>query len=382
MLPYGHQIVDEDDIKAVVAVLRSDWLTTGPTITNFENAFASFVGAKHAIAVSSGTAALHAAAFAAELGPDHEMIVPALTFVASANCARYAGARVVFSDVRSDTLTVDPAEVARLVGPKTRAIMAVDYAGQPADLDELRAVAQSRGIRVIEDAAHSIGATYRNRRVGTIADITVFSLHPVKQMTSGEGGVVATNDDEIAARVRSFRNHGISSDARHRERTGSWFYEMTELGFNYRLTDLQAALGLSQLRKLPAWLLRRQAIVERYDAALRGRPGLELTAMLTDRAGAYHLYPVRLNLAHFSVDRGTIFRALRAENIGVNVHYIPVPWHPYYQALGYRKGSWPVAEDAYERLLTLPLWAGMTDRDVDEVVAAVDKVTNAFAADV
>jgi UDP-4-amino-4,6-dideoxy-N-acetyl-beta-L-altrosamine transaminase len=382
MLPYGHQIVDEDDIMAVVNVLRSDWLTTGPTIANFENAFASFVGAKHAIAVSSGTAALHAAAFAAELGPDGEMIVPALTFVASANCARYAGARIVFADVRGDTLTVDPAEVARLAGPKTRAIMAVDYAGQPADLDELRAIAQSRGIRLIEDAAHSIGATYRNRRVGTIADITVFSLHPVKQMTSGEGGVVVTNDDEIASRVRRFRNHGISSDARHRERTGSWFYEMTDLGFNYRLTDLQAALGLSQLRKLPAWLLRRRAIVERYDAAFRGRASLELTSMLPDRVGAYHLYPVRLKLAHFSVDRATVFRALRAENIGVNVHYIPVPWHPYYQALGYTKGNWPVAEDAYERLLTLPLWAGMTDRDVDDVVAAVDKVTNAFAASV
>ena len=379
-LPYGHQIIDDEDIDAVVNVLRSDWLTTGPAISAFETAFAAFVGARHAVAVSSGTAALHAAAFAAGLGPDDEVIVPALTFVASANCARYVGASVVFSDVRSDTLTLDPAEVARLVGPKTRAIMAVDYAGQPADLDELRAIAQSRGIRLIEDAAHSIGATYRERRIGTISDITIFSMHPVKQMTSGEGGVVVTNDDEIAARVRRFRNHGISSDARHREATGSWSYEMTELGFNYRLTDFQAALGLSQLRKLPEWIARRRAIVKKYDLALSGRRNIELMRMLPDRQGACHLYTIRLNPGRFSVDRATIFRALRAENIGVNVHYIPVPWHPYYQALGYKKGDWPVAEDAYERLLTLPLWAGMTDGDVDDVVAAIDKISVAFEA--
>jgi perosamine synthetase len=380
LLPYGHQMIDDEDIDAVVNVLRSDWLTTGPAVSTFENAFAAFTGARHAIAVSSGTAALHAAAFAAGLGPDDEVIVPALTFVASANCARYVGATVVFADVRSDTLTIDPAEVARLVGPKTRAIVAVDYAGQPADLDELRAIAQSRGIRLIEDAAHSIGATYRERRIGTISDITIFSMHPVKQMTSGEGGVVVTNDDEIAARVRRFRNHGISSDARHREATGSWLYEMTELGFNYRLTDFQAALGLSQLQKLPAWIARRRAIAKRYDVALSGRRNIELMHMLPDRHGAYHLYTIRLNPERFSVDRATIFRALRAENIGVNVHYIPVPWHPYYQALGYKKGDWPVAEDAYERLLTLPLWAGMTDGDVDDVVAAIDKIGMAFEA--
>src|SRR5687768_1725123 len=259
-LPYGRQWIDEADIAAVSEVLRSDWLTTGPMVEKFERAFAEEVGAKHAIAVSNGTAALHAAAYAAGIDADAEVIVPPMTFAASANCVRYCGARVVFADVREDTLSLDPQRVADAATPRTRAVIAVDYTGQPADLDELRALCLENDWFLIEDAAHALGATYHGERIGSLADLTTFSLHPVKQITTGEGGVVTTNDDELARRLRLFRNHGITTDHRQREERGSWFYEMTDLGYNYRITDFQCALGLSQLGKLPQWIERRRAI--------------------------------------------------------------------------------------------------------------------------
>jgi dTDP-4-amino-4,6-dideoxygalactose transaminase len=258
--------------------------------------------------------------------------------------------------------------------PRTRAIIAVDYAGQPCDLDELQDLAHSTGGLLIEDACHALGATYRNRRVGQIADLTVFSLHPVKHITAGEGGVVTTDDPSLAARLRRFRTHGISVDHRTREREGAWHYEVLELGYNYRITDLQCALGLSQLAKLGGWLVRRREIVARYQKAFAGCAELELPVSLPDRESAWHLYVVRLNLDRLSADRATIFKALVAENIGVNVHYIPVPWHPYYAGLGYVRGGWPNAERAYERLLTLPLFPAMSDADADDVISAVQKV--------
>ncbi len=378
MLPYGRQWIGEDDVAAVVEVLRSNWLTTGPQVERFEQAFAARVGAKYAVAVSNGTAALHAAAFAAGVGPDDEVIVPPMTFAASANCVRYQGGTVVFADVRPDTLNLDPVRAEAAVTPRTRAIITVDYAGQPSDLDELCGIAERHHFVLIEDACHALGATYRGRRVGAIGHLTVFSLHPVKHITTGEGGVVTTNDPELAARVRLFRNHGITSDHRQREAAGSWFYEMVELGYNYRLTDIQSALGCAQLRKLDAWVARRRQIAARYAAAFSTMPEIEPLDVLHDREPAWHLYVVRLNLDLLRVGRAEVFRALRAENIGANVHYIPVAWHPYYQRLGYAKGQWPVAEAAYERIISLPMFPMMSDRDVDDVIAACRKVVHAY----
>lgn len=379
MLPYGRQWVDADDVAAVVESLQSDWLTTGPRVVAFEEAFAAKVGAAHAVAVSSGTAALHAAAFAAGIGPGDEVIVPPLTFAASANCVRYQGGTVVFADVRPDTLTLDPTLVERAITSKTRAIVTVDYAGQPSDLDELLALAARHKLLVIEDACHALGATYREKAVGGLAHLTAFSLHPVKHITAGEGGVVSTNDPSLAQRVRMFRNHGIASDHRQREAEGSWMYEMSALGWNYRLTDFQCALAQSQLRKLSAWMARRREIAAAYSTALASCPAVETPFVVADRDSAWHLYTIRLHLGRLRVGRADVFRALRAENIGVNVHYIPVPWHPYYRNLGYERGLWPIAEHAYERLISIPLFPAMTDDDVEDVVRAVCKVARGYA---
>ncbi len=378
LLPYGHQIIDDDDVRAVEAVLRSDWLTTGPNVAAFEQAFAARVGAQYAVAISNGTAALHAAAFAAHIQPGDEVIVTPMTFAASANCVCYQGGTVVFADVCADTLNLDPAHVAEAITPRTRAIVTVDYTGQPSDLTELNALAQQHGLTLIEDASHALGATYRHQPIGALTDLTTFSLHPVKHITTGEGGVITTNNPELAAHLRRFRNHGITSDHRQREQTGSWFYEMIDLGYNYRLTDIQCALGLSQLKKLPGWVARRREIAARYTAAFSSWPEIELPATLADREPAWHLYVIRLNLYRLYIDRARVFAALRAENIGVNVHYIPVPWHPYYQQLGYARGQWPIAEAAYERMISLPMWAGMSDQDVDDVIAALQKVIEAY----
>jgi perosamine synthetase len=379
LLPYGRQWIDDDDIAAVVEVLRSDWLTTGPKVAMFEDAFTSQVGAKYAVAVSNGTAALHAAVFAVGIGQGDEVIVTPMTFAASANCVLFQGGTVVFADVRQDTLSLNPASVEAAVTPRTRAIITVDYTGQPSDLDELNAIAKRHRLILIEDAAHALGADYRGRRVGTLAHLTTFSLHPVKHITTGEGGIITTDSPELAARLRIFRNHGITVDHRQRETTGSWFYEMADLGYNYRLTDFQCALGLSQLKKLPAWLVRRREIAARYNEAFAALQEIESPTVLGDRQPAWHLYVIRLNLNRLRIGRADVFKALRAENIGVNVHYIPVPWHPYYQKLGYGKGLWPVAEAAYERLISLPIFPGMSDSDVKDVVRAVFKVVDHYA---
>ncbi|MGE5263708.1 MAG: UDP-4-amino-4,6-dideoxy-N-acetyl-beta-L-altrosamine transaminase [Acidobacteriota bacterium] len=380
MLPYGHQWVDEDDVQAVVQVLRGDWLTTGPTIGEFETAFAACVGARFAVAVANGTAALHAAAFAAGIGPGDEAITTPMTFAATANCVRYQGGTPVFVDVQPDTLNLDPKKIETAITSRTRAILPVDYAGQPVELDEINAIAARHGLTVIEDAAHALGATYGGKRVGALSTMTTFSLHPVKHITTGEGGIVTTDDEALAQKLRAFRNHGITSEARERQEKGSWFYEMIALGYNYRLTDLQCALGLSQLKKLDRWLARRRAIAGAYAKALGRLAEINLPTPSFDREPAWHLYPIQLNLARLRTGRAEIFRALRAENIGVNVHYIPVPWHPYYRDLGYHKGQWPVAEAAYERLISLPIFPAMTDQDVGDVIEAVHKVVEAFRA--
>lgn len=378
-LPYGRQTIDDADLAAVAEALQSDFLTTGPRIESFERAFAQSVGARHAVAVNSGTAALHAAAFAAGIGPGTDAVTTPLTFAATANCVRYLGGRVIFADVRRDILTLSIDETRKAMTPETRAVLAVDYAGEPADLDELTQLAHAGGAMLIEDACHALGASYRNRPVGQIADMTVFSLHPVKHVTSGEGGVVTTERDDLAGALRMFRTHGISTTPQTREQEGSWFYEMQALGFNYRITDFQCALAESQLRKAGRWLARRRAIAARYHEAFRDVPEVQTPAELPDREHAWHLYVIRLALENLRAGRREIFKALHAENIGVNVHYIPVTWHPYYQSLGYAKGLCPVAEDAYERMLTIPLFPSMTDGDVEDVVTGVKKVIRHYA---
>jgi perosamine synthetase len=379
-LPYSRQWIDETDVAAVVATLKSDWLTTGPKVREFEEAFARFVGAKEAVAVSSGTAALHSAMHALGVGEDDEVIVPALTFAASANCVVYQRATPVFADVDPETLLIDPADVARKVTARTRAVIAVDYAGQPCDYDRLRDAINGRGIAVVADACHSLGASYKTYSVGTLADMTVFSLHPVKALTTGEGGVIATNNPEIARKIRRFRNHGVTSDHFERERQQSWRYEMTELGYNYRLSDLQCALGLSQLRRVGDFVARRRAVARRYDEAFSTRIEFEPLRVGSNVEHAYHLYVIRLQPEFLSVDRDQIFRALRAEGIGVNVHYVPVYLHPFYQArFGGNPGCCPVAAASYDRILSLPLFPSMQNSDVADVITAVAKVINAYA---
>jgi len=378
-LPYGRHAVDEDDVQAVVAALRSGWLTTGPQVPAFETAVARQVGAAHAVAVSSGTAALHCAAFAAGVGPGDEVIVPAITFAATANAACYLGATPVFADVRPDTLNVDPDDVARRLTPRTRAVMAVDFAGQPSDVDALADLARGRGAALIEDAAHALGAEHRGRRVGALADLTTFSFHPVKHVTTGEGGLVTTEDEGLAGRLRRFRNHGLEAEFRERDARGLAYAPMVDLGYNYRISDLACALGLAQLPRLEGLLKRRAEIAQRYRAELGGAAGLELPAVAPHVRHAWHIFPVLLDLGRIRADRGAVLAALRAEGIGAAVHYVPVYWHPYYEARGYRRGLCPRAEAAFERLLTLPLFPTMAEADVDDVVVAVRKVLGHYA---
>jgi len=393
VLPYGHQWIDEADIQAVTAVLRSDWLTTGPKVGEFERAFADLVGAKEAVAVSSGTSALHTAMYAVGIGagdssrgitrdgniPRDEVIVPPMTFASSANCIVFQGSTPIFTDVDPATLLIDPAQVEAKITPRTKAIIAVDYTGQPCDYDALRAIANRHGLILVADACHALGGAYKGRPVGSLADLNAFSFHPVKHIATGEGGMISTDNREWARRMRVFRNHGITTDHRQREQQGSWFYEMVDLGYNYRLTDLQCALGISQLRKLPEWVKRRQEIARCYDQAFAEIPAVEPLEVRKDVSHAYHIYMIRLNLAQLRVTRAKVFSALRAEGIGVNVHYIPVHLHPYYrERFGTHPGLCPVAETSYERLITLPIFPRMTDDDIEDVITAVRKVLEAY----
>jgi len=379
-LPYGRQSIEESDIEAVVNVLRSDWLTTGPKVAEFEDAFAARVGAAHAVSFTSGTAALHGAAFAAGLKPGDEAITTPMTFAATANCVLYQGATPLFADVSRDTLNLDPEQVAEKISSRTRAILPVDFAGHPADLAAILKMARERGLIVIEDACHALGAEYQGKKVGSMADLTVFSFHPVKHITTGEGGMVTANDARLAETLRRFRSQGISTDARQRQSAGQWFYEMVLLGYNYRLPDFACVLGIEQLKRLDANLARRRAIAAEYTAAFRESPGVTVPAIRPDVKPAWHLYAIRLELEKLTADRAQIFRALRAENIGVNVHYIPVHLHPYYrERFGFSGGEFTAAEDAYGRLISLPMFHAMTGQDVKDVIAAVTKVLSTYS---
>ena len=372
MIPYGRQTIDEDDIKAVNDVLRSDWLTTGPKVVEFEQAVADYVGAKYAVAVSNGTAALHAAMYAIGIGSGDEVIVPPMTFAATANCVVFQGGTPIFADVDSDTLLIDPAKVEKKITEKTKAIIGVDYAGQPCDWDTLREIADKHGLRLVADGCHALGAEYKGRKIGSLADMTVFSFHPVKHITTGEGGMITTDDPALLRHMLFFRNHGISTDARQRERQGSWFYEMVDLGYNYRITDFQCALGISQLQKLPKFLERRREIAAHYDKAFDGLSGISPLAVRKDSFHAYHLYVIRVDGDTLNMDRTMLFTKLRENGIGVNVHYIPVHLHPFYRREFHTgPGLCPIAESAYEQIISLPLFPGMTDEDVEQVVLEV-----------
>ncbi len=368
VIPYGRQFIDESDVAAVSAVLRSDYLTTGPAIGAFEEALKEATAAEYAVALSSGTSALHAMYFAASVGPGDEVVTSPMTFAATANAALYLGASVRFVDVDA-TGNIDPARVEGAIGSRTRAVVAIDYAGQPSNYRALRDITARHGVALLSDAAHSLGASENGCPVGTLADATELSFHPVKQITTAEGGAVVTNDPDIARRVVRFRSHGITRDPIEMERNeGAWFYEQHELGFNYRLTDLQAALGTSQLQRLDAFVARRRDIAARYDAALAEISALELPVVRDEAEPAWHLYVVMVREAS---RRRSFFDRLRQLNLGVQVHYIPVYLHPFYRGLGFRAGLCPRAEDRYARSVSLPIFPRLTDAEVDFVIERV-----------
>jgi len=374
-IPYGRQFIDEEDVAAVCSVLRSKWLTTGPKVEEFERAVSDCVCTDYAVAVSSGTAALHSAMFAIGIGPGDEVIVPPMTFAATANCVVYQGGTPVFSDVHTDTLLMDPARVERRITSKTKAIIAVDFAGQACDYDELRKTAKDHNLVLVADGCHALGGEYKRKKIGCLADMTVFSFHPVKHITTGEGGMITTDRPELKKLIQSFRNHGITVDHHQRHSEETWFYEMKDLGYNYRITDFQCALGMSQLKKLPEWVKRRQEIARQYDEAFSDFEIIKPLSRRSDVSHAYHLYVVKIEFDRLNIDRSSLFSILREKGIGVNVHYIPVHLHPFYKkTFGTRAGLCPVAEAAYEKILSLPIFTGMSDDDVSYVSEEIRKI--------
>lgn len=373
---YGHQYIDEADVEAVTEVLTSDYLTCGPKVTELENRLCELTGAKYAVACSNGTAALHIAAMAAGLQEGDELITTPITFAASANCALYCGAKPVFADINPNTYNIDPKSVQEKITEKTKAVVAVDFTGQAVELEPLLAMCHEKGIVLIEDGAHSIGTKYKGKMVGSIADMTTFSFHPVKTVTGGEGGAVLTNSDELYEKLVLYRTHGITREANllEREPHGPWYYEQVDLGYNYRLTDIQCALILSQLDKLELFQARRKEIVERYNQAFMEVPELFVQQEIPESDTTRHLYILRIRPEKLAIDRKRFFEALGAENICCNVHYIPVYYHPYYEKLGYKKGICPNAEKLYDEILSLPLYYSLTDQDVEDVICAVKKI--------
>lgn len=368
MIPYGRQMIEEDDIQAVVEVLKSDYLTTGPKIAEFEKSVAEYVGANYAVAVSNGTAALHAACFAAGIREGDEVITTPLTFAASANCVLYCGGKPVFADVDSRTYNIDVEDIKRKITERTKAIIPVHLAGQPCDMDAIHKVAEEYGLMVIEDGAHALGSEYKGRKIGSLSDMTTFSFHPVKSITTGEGGMIVTNQEELYRKLVLFRSHGITRDeGLLTENQGPWFYQQLELGYNYRITDIQCALGCSQMKKLERFLERRRQLAKRYDEAFRDCSELVSPYQLADTNSGWHLYIIQVQ----NCDRKQVFEALRAKGIGVNVHYIPVYFHPYYRTHGYKDTCCPNAEQIYERLISIPLHQGMTDEEQDYIIRAV-----------
>ena len=377
---YGHQYIDEDDIQAVVDVLRSDYLTCGPKIGELEKKLCELTGARYAVVCSNGTAALHIAALSAGVGEGDEVITTPITFAASANCALYCGARPVFVDIDPETYNIDPRKVEAAITPRTKAVVAVDYTGQSADLEPLLKICREHNLTLIEDGAHVIGTRYKGQMNGSIADMTMFSFHPVKTVTGGEGGVILTNEEALYQKFLLFRSHGITRDRAQMEHEpdGPWYYEQVALGYNYRMTDMQAALIISQLDKLPVFVKRRKEIVARYNEAFARLPELFVQQEIPESDTTRHLYILRIVPERLKIDRKQFFEALEAENVCCNVHYIPIYYFPYYEKLGYRKGLCPNAEKLYEEIITLPLYYAMSDADVESVIEAVTKIVVYF----
>ncbi len=375
-IPYARQSIDETDIHAVTQILRSDWLTTGPMIEKFEHAVAGFVGAKYAVAVSSGTAALHSALHAAGIGSGDEVILPPITYAATANAVVFVGGTPVFADVDYDTLLIDPQHVEKKITSKTKAIVAVDYAGHPCDYDTLRSLADAYDLILISDACHALGAKYKKKILGTSADLTVFSFHPVKHITTGEGGMVVTDNSEFADKMQKFRNHGINTDHRQRALKGTWFYEMTDLGFNYRISDIQCALGINQLKRLQDFLSARQKIAAQYNELLEDLSYVYPLSVHDHVSHGYHLYVVKIDFTYLGINRPDLFLTMQKRGIGINVHYVPVHLHPYYRNnYGTKKGLCPKAEAAYEEILSLPIYPLMKKNDVTYIIHVLSEIT-------
>ena len=373
MIPYGRQTIEEDDIQAVVDVLRSDYLTTGPKISEFEKMVADYVGAKYAVAISNGTSALHAACFAAGIQPGDEVITTPLTFAASSNCVLYCGGTPVFADVDPKTYNIDPEDIRRKITDKTKAIIAVHLAGQPCDMDEIHKIAKEHDLLVIEDGAHALGSVYKGKKVGTLSDMTTFSFHPVKPITTGEGGMIVTDNEEFYRKMMLFRSHGITREENLMTRNdGPWFYQQLDLGYNYRITDIQCALGCSQMKKLDRFLARRKEIVARYNEAFADCENIITPYQLPETESGWHIYIVQVK----NCDRRKVFEALREQGIAVNVHYIPVYMHPYYQEHGYKDVHCQNAEEIYSHIISLQLYTKLTVEEQEYVIETLKHVIN------
>ncbi len=378
---YGRQWIDETDVEAVAATLRSDFITCGPKVDEMERTLEQYTGAKYAVAVSNGTAALHCACIAAGIGPGDEVITTPITFAASANCALYCGARPVFADINTDTYNIDPNSIREKITNKTKAIVAVDFTGQAVENEEIRKICDEYNLIFIEDAAHAIATKYNGKQVGSLADMTCFSFHPVKTITGGEGGAVTTNDEELYKKLVLAHTHGITHDENLMEgapHEGPWYYEQISLGYNYRLTDFQAALIVNQMTKLDAFAARRKEIVKKYDKAFEKIPEIIVQKEIPQSDTCRHLYIIRLALDKLKCTRREFFDAMSAENVQCQIHYVPVYWFPYYQHLGYEKGLCPKAEEVYKGIMSIPLYPKMTDQDVEDVIHAVKKVVENY----
>lgn len=378
-LQYGKQSIDDKDIQEVVNVLKGDYLTTGPYVEKFEKVIAKYVGAKYAVAVSNGTAALHMACYATGIKKGDEVIVSPMTFVATSNAILYCGGTPVFADIDSKTYNLTADSIKKHITSKTKAIIVVDFAGQSVDMDNIRILAREHGLFIIEDAAHALGSEYKNKKVGSQADLVEFSFHPVKPITTGEGGIVTTNDKALYEKMKMFRTHGITRDIEMLvDNHGTWYYEQHFLGFNYRLTDIQSALGISQMNKIDTFIKKRRDIAKKYNIAFAGMKEIIIPFEEKYSNSGWHIYIIKINSKLLKVLRKEIFDALKEENIGVNVHYLPVYRHPFYEKLGYEKGICPVAEELYENMITLPIFPEMDCDDVDDVIKAVQKVVNYY----
>ncbi len=379
-LPYGHQWIDDEDIQSVVEVLKSDWITQGPKVDEFEQKLANYCGAKYAVVFSSGTAALHAAYFTGGIKEGNEIVTPPITFLSTVNAASFLRAHPIFTDIEKDTGNIDPDLIEEAITKKTKAIIPVDYGGHPVDLEKISEIAKKHNLLVIEDACHALGAEYKSEKIGSCkySDMIIFSFHPVKSITTGEGGAVLTSNKTYYEKLIMFRQHGVTKDKAKfkvnlHSLPGDWYYEMQLLGYNYRLTDVQCALGISQLKKLDKFIQRRREIVEIYEGAFGDNDFFDLPAEKAYAKSSWHLYPVRLK-NRYKEKKKEIFAKLREKGLGVQVHYIPVYWQPYYQELGYKKGICPNAEDFYQREISIPLYQSMNDEDIQYVVKKITRI--------